>query len=151
MLSYDVLYPHSFVNQNIFYEFLYCCHWYFSHDALDCPGPTVPRHGASRLMCPMSAESGPGPRLSPDRAPPLRLATPGHRSQDLSGSGPGDLENIPDEKWPGDNTLKSLGPMRGRMLTQAANQRKDCSGDKNAPGVPCSCIFNSLDHNSLDI
>ena len=24
-------------------------------------------------------------------------------SQDLSGSGPGDLENIPDEKWPGDN------------------------------------------------
>ena len=40
------------------------------------PVTAPPRLPPGAWLCPMSAESGPGPRLSPARAPSLRLATP---------------------------------------------------------------------------
>ena len=123
-----------------------------SHDALDWP---VPSHSASPtapwclIVSDVSREwprappfPGPGP-VTETRNTGVRIC----QDQDpeiwrifLTKNGPGTT-----------NILKCLGPMRSQMLTQTANWVKDCLGDKNAPGVPCSCIFNSLNHNSLDI
>ena len=119
---------HLKINKKFFHESLYYCVITLTCGAWWHHSPTAPWSP----HCPMSAVSGPGPRLSPARAP-----SPDSQHPDTGARIRQDPEFwriFPTKNGPrATNTLRltteGRGPIRGQMLTQVANEMKD----ENAP------------------